>query len=241
MQNAPWTRKRRPKRFVTPLDYWTLPSFRLQFYSSFSFSLSFFFFSYFFFFSFFAPLPPRRFLFSNFTGTDCGIALNYLLASGTGGASPPVSRRFRCSARAHSRTGKTRRKNFGIRSVVIQDDTGSTVQTPDTRPYRLPRYWLHGVGPRSIMRQPTSKEFISLPPIVSRVFSLHASTRPVCGVSLFNKARRISWYRLKWFPRDEISRKCTVTNLRPRLLGQIVRQVLVTLPPLVGNLVRRTF
>lgn len=38
--NAPWTRKRRPKRFVTPLDYWTLPSFRL-FSSAFLFIIAF--------------------------------------------------------------------------------------------------------------------------------------------------------------------------------------------------------
>lgn len=82
MQNAPWTRKRRPKRFVTPLDYWILPSFCLLFVSTllhrhhrhrlllFSF-LSFL--SLFFFITLFSNLA---------SGTDYEIALNYLLTNG---------------------------------------------------------------------------------------------------------------------------------------------------------------
>lgn len=95
--NAPWTRKRRPKRFVTPLDYWTLPSFRH-------------FFDFFFFFLFFLFLV--FFCLSNLTHINCGIALKYLLANGD---RPCLVVSLLC------KWYETRRKFRNSSSVVIQN------------------------------------------------------------------------------------------------------------------------
>lgn len=146
--------------------------FRLRFYSS----------------LFSALLLPRFFFISNFTGTDCGIALNYLLSVKMGLV--PVSS-FRCFARELYVITK---RNKAQNSEFVGRDSGLSVHVEiPTRSYQtastLSLYGAHESSTHGQLRdRQRAKNYLLY--LRSRFFCLHIY---VCVLCIFlNRARRIS-------------------------------------------------